>query len=362
MLTPESSSSCGQQNYNAFNSTDSQNKSNNNIVETMIPPIVPRRHLPPEPKPRNLDTKSNLRLSSITDDQNNFPTEIDKNFPDLLEINSNTSQDIRLLSLQQALAGRQRNEDSFYTLPRKINVKYNHNTKQHRDSDSQSPLLTDSRYGSSGGESSVGSISNRRLSIESYSNFTNSNGNTKSQRSNSFLNLAPSAINRNGPSLPGSPSSATPLLELRGLPRGELTRTPAVPSTPSMPLSYDYHAAQLERFLEEYRSLQEQLCRMKETCESISENRSTSTSRFADAMLFSKCVATPSSGDESNFGKKKPSVSVTAASGAMSAGNLDANNSLSIHGNDVSSISSWMNTNNSSQMKRMGGNTDFYRS
>lgn len=33
--------------------------------------------------------------------------------------------------------------------------------------------------------------------------------------------------------------------------------------------TYDYHAAQLERFLEEYRNLQQQLCRMKETCDSI---------------------------------------------------------------------------------------------
>lgn len=33
--------------------------------------------------------------------------------------------------------------------------------------------------------------------------------------------------------------------------------------------AYDYHAAQLDRFLEEYRNLQEQLCKMKETCESI---------------------------------------------------------------------------------------------
>lgn len=33
--------------------------------------------------------------------------------------------------------------------------------------------------------------------------------------------------------------------------------------------TYDYHAAQLERFLEEYRSLQEQLSKMKQTCENI---------------------------------------------------------------------------------------------
>lgn len=32
---------------------------------------------------------------------------------------------------------------------------------------------------------------------------------------------------------------------------------------------YDYHAAQLEMFLEEYKRLQQQLCKMKETCDSI---------------------------------------------------------------------------------------------
>lgn len=36
---------------------------------------------------------------------------------------------------------------------------------------------------------------------------------------------------------------------------------------------YDFHAAQLERFLEEYRTLQEELNRMKETCEGLRDSR-----------------------------------------------------------------------------------------
>ena len=35
------------------------------------------------------------------------------------------------------------------------------------------------------------------------------------------------------------------------------------------PTSYDYHAAQLERFLEEYRTLHSELSKMKDTCDSL---------------------------------------------------------------------------------------------
>lgn len=38
------------------------------------------------------------------------------------------------------------------------------------------------------------------------------------------------------------------------------------------PSSYDYHTAQLERFLEEYRTLHSELSKMKETCDSLSSN------------------------------------------------------------------------------------------
>lgn len=36
---------------------------------------------------------------------------------------------------------------------------------------------------------------------------------------------------------------------------------------------YDYHAAQLEHFLEEYRSLQQQLTKMKESCDNMRQER-----------------------------------------------------------------------------------------
>jgi hypothetical protein len=92
--------------------------------------------------------------------------------------------------------------------------------------------------------------------------------------------------------------------------------------------TYDYHAAQLERFLEEYRSLQEQLCKMKETCENIRQQdpagRSALTptksiSRFVDPLMFTAGVTTPSGSDDSNNPKsilknKSSSVAVTAAS------------------------------------------------
>lgn len=38
--------------------------------------------------------------------------------------------------------------------------------------------------------------------------------------------------------------------------------------------AYDYHAAKLERFLEEYRTLQKELTKMKETCDNLKTDRS----------------------------------------------------------------------------------------
>lgn len=89
------------------------------------------------------------------------------------------------------------------------------------------------------------------------------------------------------PSLPTSPVMETlsggvntPLL---GNHPSEYTPVYATPATPSNVVnSYDYHAAQLERFLEEYRSLQEQLSKMKETCDSLRHDATTPTTRASN--------------------------------------------------------------------------------
>lgn len=339
--------------YQPFLASDIQNKVNNNVTDSSIlQSQTLRRQLANTSNTRLYNTPTTSTMTTNLDEQNNITGDPDKNYPDLLEINSFNKK------------GDDNKEFPFFTLPRKshdpLRNNNNNNNRHQRDSDSQSPLLPGSRYGSSGGESSIGSNSNRRLSIESYSHFPTANGNHKpGQRSNSFLNLASATVVRGAPSLPASPASATPLLQLRGLPRAELTRAPVATPAPSMPLTYDYHAAQLERFLEEYRSLQEQLCKMKETCDNMSSTRE--KSRFIDPLLFSNCVATSSTADDANptrsILKNRPSVAVTATSGTAGSGSSIGTEAS---GQDGGSMSPW--TSSGTLLKRLGGAGDFFRS
>jgi len=302
-------------------------------------------------------------------------TASDKNYPDLLEIAP--------YNLSSGVTGGALNitDSSFCTLPRRRGGTFERGSsgrgsgRYYRGSDSQSPLLPDSRYGSSGGEGSGGSNGSipRRSSIDSYSSsyypMSATLGGKKhpsigQQRSSSSMNLASPAVSsismessvaggvavlpsrtRKHPSLPTSPDmdrppastptvSATPLLNLMGsntLAAGDLypssqLSSSTVPSTAAN--TYDYHAAQLERFLEEYRSLQEQLCKMKETCENIRQQDppgrmaptlTPSISRFVDPVSYAAGVTTPSGSDDSNNPKsilknKSSSVAVTLAS------------------------------------------------
>ena len=317
----------------------------------------------------------------VTDVDNRTGTE--KNYPDLLEIspyNLNCSSVGGVASIA---------DSSFCTLPRRRAGAFERGStgrgsgRYYRGSDSQSPLLPDSRYGSSGGEGSGGSNGSipRRSSVDSYSSYyplSATLGGKKhsalaQQRSSSSMNLASPAVSsismessvaaggilpgrtRKNPSLPASPVlerppastpvSATPLLDLMnssslgtgGRP-GDLYATSPTSAT-TMPTTaantYDYHAAQLERFLEEYRSLQEQLCKMKETCENIRQQdpsgRSVPTptpsiSRFVDPLVYSGGVTTPTGSDDSITNpksilkNKNSSVAVTAASASSPMG------------------------------------------
>lgn len=368
-LTPDSNSSSSQP-YNVFVSNDLQNKVNNNQNDPSLVQSQNLRRQLVSPNSTIIYTSptpsSSIAVSNV-DDQNNVTNDPDKNYPDLLEINSYNINSTMTNKKSKSPNSAANNKDfPFFTLPRKEHVKNNNNNRSHNESDSQSPLLPGSRYGSSGGESSIGSNSNRRLSIESYSHYNVPNFSNKAgQRSNSFLNLATSTSSRGAPSLPGSPGNATPLLQLRGLPRAEIARAPFVAPNPAMPLTYDYHAAQLERFLEEYRSLQEQLCKMKETCETINSSREKpSNSRFIDPLLFSNCVTTPSSSDDTNprsILKNRPTVSVTATSGGSAVGGNDSASPLTLSPNDLgNTLSPW--TSSSSILKRLGGAGDFFRS
>lgn len=140
----------------------------------------------------------------------------------------------------------------FCTLPRKRDL------GRYRSSDSQTALLTGSASSSSDSFSRRLSIEMQRLGLAT----TNRRNVLKSHQSGSLLNLSEKPTNL----------SSTPLLDVRNLearlsphPKKEVSSTVANP--------YDYHAAQLEKFLEEYRVLQKQLTKMKQTCDSICQEQ-----------------------------------------------------------------------------------------
>lgn len=206
----------------------------------------------------------------------------------------------------------------FCTFPRKKHI----SSRKPTPSESQSPLLTDSssQYGSSTFADS--DLFGRRLSSESFSNYplsicTRNNQSSNNGRSNSFLNLTtqssggkPQTANymnhKRNPSLPSSPckepsklvvgADETPLLDFSSFAMHKqqmiITPSSSTSTTATATNAYDYHAAQLERFLEEYRNLQEQLCKMKETCESIRKKEAPlhatagNSVKVADPVMF----------------------------------------------------------------------------
>ncbi|XP_067625966.1 uncharacterized protein kek3 [Eurosta solidaginis] len=280
----------------------------------------------------------------------------DSNYPDLLDIakyaiaqatnanNNNAQYNTTASAGNSSSTG----GGNHCTLPRKLK-----NTGKYfkSSSDSQSPLLAEnsSKYGSStlGDASFLNElVLGRRFSAEStYSNYVGTSTYTKGQRSNSFLNLVQScnkgssalsgaghalgmtaiggnnnsSVRRN-PSLPSSPihdthqhqrsfsSAATPLLDFSILTSRTGVTTAGAPNLPAVASSmhpttntsgvaaYDYHAAQLERFLEEYRNLQDQLCKMKETCETIRKKEAPMrvsvghSAQLADPVMFNAAL------------------------------------------------------------------------
>ncbi|TMW46248.1 hypothetical protein DOY81_008672, partial [Sarcophaga bullata] len=246
----------------------------------------------------------------------------DSNYPDLL--------DIAKYAVAQATSTSQAN-GGLCTLPRKLK-----NTGKYfkNSSDSQSPLLADnsSKYGSStlGDASYLNEVAlGRRFSAESsYSTYGSTVTYTKGQRSNSFLNLVHSSskntlstansnkvtvasgtATRRNPSLPSSPvhdyqqhqrsfsSAATPLLDFSSL----TNRSTASTASAGTPSGMSSSMQCLERFLEEYRNLQDQLCKMKETCETIRKKEVPlrvgmgHSAHAADPVMYSAALAAASS-------------------------------------------------------------------
>lgn len=252
----------------------------------------------------------------------------DSNYPDLLDIAkyavAQAQQEGRGQGYAQATTTP---NGGLCTLPRKLKTsgKYFRNS-----SDSQSPLLADnsSKYGSS--TLGDGSFLNeamglgRRYSAESsYANYSSTATYTGGgQRANSFLNLVQSGAHQGKllpshlgqkPSLPSSPvqhqrslsSAATPLLDFSAL------ASRAAGAANTSVAAYDYHAAQLERFLEEYRNLQDQLCKMKETCDTIRKKETPlrvaigqSAAQLADPVMYSAASHSPKPPATSNLKTK----------------------------------------------------------
>lgn len=280
--------------------------------------------------------------------------DIDKKYPDLLDISRMSMQTSVATSsraqlyTQTSIGSNSSSSNSnttsnnnksapsnpFCTFPRKKHI----SSRKPTPSESQSPLLTDSssQYGSSTFADS--DLFGRRLSSESFSNYPlsictrNNQSSNSNGRSSSFLNLTTQSSSgkqtmagsnymshKRNPSLPSSPSKEpsslklsviggdeTPLLDFSSfaMHKQQMIITPSsstsTPATATATNAYDYHAAQLERFLEEYRNLQEQLCKMKETCESIRKKegplRATAGNsvKDADPVLFSALSNNPS--------------------------------------------------------------------
>jgi hypothetical protein len=191
-------------------------------------------------------TTYNTELSSLMEDDG------DKKYPDLIE-NSSYKFGNKANSEGGSVADI---TELFCTLPRKRALVQ---SSRYRSSDSQSPLLPESRCGSSGGESSGSQESSLRRLSDCPRYPANLNKNRVNKMSNSYLNLTRE-----------EEPSATPLLDVSGL-ESRVRREASSPTSINAN-SYDYHAAQLERFLEEYRSLQKQLTKMKETCDNLRQD------------------------------------------------------------------------------------------
>lgn len=260
---------------------------------------------------------------ATTDSENLFPDVLGGKFSDSASFaNNNLTKSVVGGSVDNI------NKSTLYgTLPKKKTWK----TGRYQ-SDSQSPLLPSSRYGSSGGES-YSSNSSRRLSDDSFKYPLLNNNVRANQRSNSYLNLVTTTNSRTNPAPTNKNLDSTPLLDVSGLEsRLEQNRENLLsPTNTSMANSYDYHAAQLERFLEEYRTLQKELNKMKETCESIRqcEDKTLTNSRFLDPLLHNNVITPTSSSEEGNpksILKKSPASLTPSPAGS---GVLDASSPLS---------------------------------
>ncbi|KAJ8926412.1 hypothetical protein NQ314_021198 [Rhamnusium bicolor] len=302
------SSTCGTYKQYPHPSTNPSTPHHSNIL---------LRRYGPSTSTHSYATTCNKELSRVAEDT-------EKQFPDLIESsptnklleNSGSSKFFDSFSTGKFYESSSRAasdsgsvsdiNEIFCTLPRKKDLAH---SSRYRSSDSQSPLLPESRYGSSGGESYLGSQDNsfRRMSdSQKYPLTTNLNRNRVNKISSSYLNLTREESVPTKEKVPID-LSATPLLDVSNLENRVLYNkrerdliSPTTSTTPNAN-TYDYHAAQLERFLEEYRSLQKQLTKMKETCDNLCQEK---------GQLQASSPMTPSSSDSAKHNSvTNPAVS-----------------------------------------------------
>lgn len=229
-------------------------------------------------------------LSSLLEDES------ERRYPDLIG-NSSYHYDSKAKTTKANSEGGSVSDitDLFCTLPRKRTLVHN---SRYKSSDSQSPLLPESRYGSSGGDSSCSS-SSRRLSDSQKYQLPGLGKSRANHMSSSYLNLTSARVSNLSSSLVQENPCSTPLLDVNSLENRMFFRPEVALHSPP-PIStnittYDYHAAQLERFLEEYRSLQKQLTKMKETCDTMRQDKIS-----VDNLLQHSLPVTPSTEENSS--------------------------------------------------------------
>lgn len=259
-------------------------------------------------------------LSSLVED------DPERKYPDLIEnFSYKSSGPLRTTKASSEGGSVTDITDLFCTLPRKRTLI---NNARYKSTDSQSPLLPESRYGSSGGDSSCSS-SSRRLS-DSQRHLPTLGKSRVNNISGSYLNLTSNKTNLACSSVREiqNPSS-TPLLDVNSLENRIRYRPEVVLNSPPSTTNintYDYHAAQLERFLEEYRSLQKQLTKMKESCETMRHEKVP-----VDSLMQHSLPVTPST-EECGTSKAPKKSAVLNSSSPLFNQTLD--NVLSLHGYD----------------------------
>lgn len=208
----------------------------------------------------------------------------DRKYPDLLDVSRLTSASDKM-------------NTAYSTFPRKKN---HIGRKFEASSNNQSPLYAEKNESSSETSLSATEASGRRISDSIHPIAKRKSNN----RSSGFINIESSNkrdITVSSADLPAKKStskvSEIPLLDFTNLTKSRKQVVVTKRDSPSTSSTYDYHAAQLERFLMEYRTLQEQLSKMKETCDSICDKESSqlelvgNSAKYADPVMYTAALA-----------------------------------------------------------------------